>query len=627
MTNRDLNWRINIDKGRSSGADDVRRIRNEADALEKDLRQATRAADRLDDSLSKAGRGASLGGSLGAVERFSRGLGVGGGADVAGLIGDIMDVRDALPDLSKGFGGLLTSVGPAALAIGGVTIAMDLLNRRAEEAAKSAQDYVEYVSSAAAAEVEYSQALRDGGTARLEAAQQAQADELDILSARAEAQREIMRQAEEAGITRLEVLGHEYTQFRNANAIAYDAAKAELQSINDLVKQLAPAVLTLDSTLESADVAAVRASEGFGVLSDALEKGRGAVDGIADLVTGALESIGDMAAETAEAAAEAAEKTRDAVQSAVDKLNADADTLGDTLRNRITSLNQAAAEATADAAEEIAALQTDAARDRLEAESDYYKETKRAFEDFRAEQRRISQDADRAALDAIESNRIDDLLGIREQEQVDKQRNRDRFETERQRRQQDFADRQQADAESLALTIANIHRRRDEDIAAIQTQIAAERSAFEAAIVAINAQKEAQLAQIAAVSAANDRKHGAELAAVETVRQGWEAIALYRNGQLYQINPALRNSPATAGSMLAVPPPPVDPFGIGNFFNAPPPAGPEGALSVPPVSINMPPGAVIVGDLASKQDVFQSVYDAIRAAAAALYQARTGVSA
>lgn len=60
----------------------------------------------------------NLGGSLGAVERFSRGIGGTAGAEITGLIGDILDVKDALPGLKQGFTSLLTSIGPLGIGIG-----------------------------------------------------------------------------------------------------------------------------------------------------------------------------------------------------------------------------------------------------------------------------------------------------------------------------------------------------------------------------------------------------------------------------------------------------------------------------------------------------------------------------
>jgi hypothetical protein len=107
---------------------------------------------------------------------------------------------------------------------------------------------------------------------------------------------------------------------------------------------------------------------------------------------------------------------------------------------------------------------------------------------------------------------------------------------------------------------------------------------------------------------------------------------MYQNGQLYQINPALKNSPATAGSVLAVPPPPVDPFGLGNFFNGRslPPAR-EGGQSYNPLAAPPPTAPVFnfdgaqfnLGELVTVEDAMGMA----RAMAAALFQARTGVAA
>jgi hypothetical protein len=76
-----------------------------------------------------------------------------------------------------------------------------------------------------------------------------------------------------------------------------------------------------------------------------------------------------------------------------------------------------------------------------------------------------------------------------------------------------------------------------------------------------------------------------------------------------------------------VPPPPVDPFGLGKFFNSPPPtegtnAVPEGRQSAPPV-YNFDGAQFNLGELMTIEDG-KSLG---RAIAAGIHEARTGVAA
>jgi hypothetical protein len=630
MAEKPINYRINIDQGRRSGADDLRRVRNEADGLEKDLQQATRASNRLESSLNNVGRGADFGRTGGGLERVLSSAVGGGSQELLGLAGDIGDVIEGLAGDPQGLKGALKGlISPAGLMSAGLAaagVAMSLVTAETERQKKAAQDYLAYVVGAAQTEERLLQQLRDGGTAAIEAVAQAQSDQLAIISAGAQAAKAII-DTEQAYIDSVPLLQRglntavdQATERRNAAQKAYDEA-------NKAAADFVPAVEALNIVMGSAAFRAAEAAEGFETLSKFLDSGRSTVSNIADLVTGALDNIGDMAQETADAAQEAFDKLQGEVQSAVDKLDADGTKLSDALRNTVADLNAELVSAQQDAAADIVEARADAAAAELEAVTTFQRDQARAQRDFEREQQRIRDDARRSELDAIEANDIQALLNVREESQAQLKENRQRFKAEQSDRQADFEARRAAEQAALAETITSIIAQRDAEIASINARIVAERASFDAQIAEIERLKAANIAQIDAVIAANERKHTAEIAAIDAAANRWEQLVMYQNGQLYQINPALKNSPATAGSVLAVPPPPVDPFGIGNFFNPPPAGGREDALSVPPVSINMPPGAIIVGDLASKADVFQSVYDAIRAAAAALYQARTGVSA
>ena len=118
-------------------ARDTRRFESDLDRRIKALRLEERQVERTADAYESAGKasarpavasaGGNVGGGLGAVERFTRGVGLGAGAEVSGLIGDILDVKEALPTLGAGLKGLLTSVGPLGIGLGIVAVGFSAL--------------------------------------------------------------------------------------------------------------------------------------------------------------------------------------------------------------------------------------------------------------------------------------------------------------------------------------------------------------------------------------------------------------------------------------------------------------------------------------------------------------------
>jgi hypothetical protein len=605
----DITSKINVIPGDTSGLRVYDRAQKEVDDLTRSTKAATGAADKLGDSLSKAAKGVDFGRTGGALERVVGGIG--GNNELLGLGGDIEDLISSLTGDPAGLKGalqsLITPAGAITIGLAAVGLAFEALSRVMQEAERELQnridDYRDKLKIELNAEIEARTALLEGGS-----------EALSELRNKAQQRLDILRQA----TTDFSSILSDMTipeETRGAYAAALEEASVEMEALTERVEQF-------DFVLNSQAAASDRAFEAVKGLVI------GGINFLSEKTTEAETALGDLGDELERGAKEfekvsdAAEKAftdlQTSVQSAVDKLDADGSKLGADLQKSITTLNARAIAANADAAEEIADLQIEAANDRLEAESAFYKETNRAFEDFRAEQLRIRQDADRAERDAVEANDILALLDIREQEQVDKQRNRERFETERQRRKEDFADRQQAETAALELTIASINARRDEEIASINAEIVAERAAFDASIAEINRLKDANIAQIEAVVAANERKHAAEIAAVDTLTRKYEALVLYQNGKLYQLNPGLMNSPAAPG-LLPIPPAP-DPFGLGQFFNGsalPPPressqsVGPSAtpASSTPTVVFNE--GAIVVGDIASKEDVKAAIIEGV----------------
>jgi hypothetical protein len=621
MADKDTTYRFHFDTGRRGAADTVKDIRRDADGLEKDLKQAARAADGLDRSLEKASRGADFGRTGGGLERVLGGLG--GNNELLGLAGDIGDVLEGLGEggLKGALKGLLSPAGllSGALAVGGLAIAA--FTAEIEKQRASAQAFVAELVASAQSQEAYAQLLEKSGTAAIESAkkeQQAQFDILAAVDASLSARRKELEEIVNAQRARGTFLTQEQADLDAINA-EYDKNAQALYAVNQNI-------LILNDTMKSTEFTAARAAEGFDALSKFLDTGRSAVDDIANVVTGALDSIGDMAQETADAAEEALNKTRDTAQAAVDKLDADGTKLSDSLRTTLAALNNDLLAAQTDATADIKEAQDEAYADRIAAEKEHQSELSRAEVSFRREQAGIRRAALMDERDAIETNSILQLLNARDEKREQLRENRLAFRDEQKERRDNFEARRKAEADALTVTIANIERQRDAEIAGINARIIEEQKAFDAAIAEVNRLKLAQIAQVEAVIAAEQRKHEAVMANIEAERQGYEALVLYRNGQLYQLNPALKNSPPTAGSLLAVPPPPIDPFGLGQFFNSPPPPETISALPAPAGSTpvyNFDGAQFNLGELMTIEDG----KNLGRAIAAGIHEARTGVAA
>jgi hypothetical protein len=140
MADKPINYRINIDQGRTSGADAIRRTQRDLDKLEKEARGAARAFDTLDDKVNNVGRGANFGRTGGGLERVL-GATVGGGSqELLGLAGDIGDVVEGLvgePGGLKGaLGGILSSAGVLSISLAAVGVAFNAFNASLEEQKK-----------------------------------------------------------------------------------------------------------------------------------------------------------------------------------------------------------------------------------------------------------------------------------------------------------------------------------------------------------------------------------------------------------------------------------------------------------------------------------------------------------
>jgi hypothetical protein len=624
MSDRNVNLRVNIDKGRSTGADDLKRVRRDADGLAKDLKQVKRAADDVDRSLEKAARGADFGRTGGGLERVLGGAIGGGSQELLGLAGDIGDVIEGLTKepggLKAALKGLASPAGLLSIGLGAAGIAMAAFTAELDKQRASAQKAAEELAAAAQSEETYIQLLEKSGTAAIENAKKEQQSQFEIAAAAVSAlaaRREELQLIVDGQRARGTFLTQEQADLDAINA-EYEKHSAVLYGVNNNV-------LILNEIMGGTEFAAKKAAEGFDALSKFLEVGRSAAERLGDVVTGTLETIGDMAQETADAAKEAFDELQSDVQSAVDKLDADGTKLSDALRNTVAKLNADLIAAQRNANDDINDARAEAAAESLAAEKEFQSELSRAETSFRREQASTRRAALLDERDAIETNSILQLLNIRDEKREQLRENRLAFKDEQKERRDNFEARKQTEAAALALTIASIERQRDAEIAGINARITEEQKAFDAAIAEVNRLKDAQIAQVEAAIAAEQRKHEAVMANIEAERQGYEALVLYRNGQLYQLNPALKNSPAAPG-LLPVPPAP-DPFGLGQFFNSPPPtegtnAVPEGRQSAPPV-YNFDGAQFNLGELMTIEDG-KSLG---RAIAAGIHEARTGVAA
>jgi hypothetical protein len=628
MEDRNLDIKINIDNGRRAGAEDLKRVRRDADGLAKDLKQVKRAADDVDRSLEKASRGADFGRTGGGIERVLSSAVGGGSQELIGLAGDIGDVIEGLTKepggLKAALKGLASPAGLLSIGLGAAGIAMAAFTSILDKQRVSAQKAAEELAAAAQTEETYAQLLEKSGTEAIESAKKEQQSQFEVAAAAVEAldaRRKELQLIVDGQRARGTFLTQEQADLDALNA-EYEKHAAALYAVNNNV-------LILNEIMGGTAFEAKKAAEGFDKLSKFLAVGKSAAEKLGDVVTGTLETIGDMAQETADEAKEAFDKLQSDVQSAVDKLDADGTKLGDALRSTLADLNDDLVAAQQDAAADIMDAQADAAAASLEAEREHLREMSRAETSFRREQAAIRRAALMDEREAIESNNIDQLLEIRDGKKEQLRENRIAFKDAQAERQEDFEARKQAEADALANTIAGIIAQRDAEIASINARMVEEQKAYDAAIAEVNRLKEANIAQINAVIAANERKHTAEMTAIDTATRKWEAMAYYYNGQLTTTPPSFGNGlqgPPPSGGLIGVPPPPVDPFGIGDFFKN---SGREDSLSTtppastPPVHVTFAEGSMVVGDLASKVDIF----DAVKLLANLFAQARTGVKA
>ena len=192
MPNKDVNYQVNVVKGRESGIDSLQRAKQTADRFEDSLTDATRQARQLDSAVAKAGtssRGLSsintqkLGGGL---ERVLGGLGAGELSNLVGLVGDIGDVTEALGGGLKGaITALVSPLGVVSAAAFAAGAAFALLTQELEKTEAAYRDALGNLRTDIDAEVAATltarRALTEGGRAALEKIRTDAQNELDIL--------------------------------------------------------------------------------------------------------------------------------------------------------------------------------------------------------------------------------------------------------------------------------------------------------------------------------------------------------------------------------------------------------------------------------------------------------------
>jgi hypothetical protein len=629
MSDRNVNLRINIDKGRNTASADIRRAERDIENLRRETLKAADAAEKLEREMKGIGGSSLFGRTGGGLERVISGLG--GNNALLGLVGDIGDVVEGLAGDPGGLKGALRNVlTPAGLLAGGlavVSVGMAALDAILREAAKGANE----AAQAYIVNRDLQRTIRDESltTAQIqEKLVDAQKREADALAALA-GQSEIMNDTFEESSRKFTDLGARIGLFAANLGGSFDTYNADVAAQQAALAKARAEIATYTTALQGQTVAANDAfaavkslvGDGIGLLSEGSQLAEEAVGELGKSLTEGAKAFDELS----EAAAKAFTDLQTSVQSAVDKLDADGTKLSDALRNTVAKLNADLIAAQQNANDDINDARAEAAAESLAAEKEFQSELNRAETSFRREQSRIKRAALMEERDAIEANDIIALLDARESKKEQLRENRIAFRDEQKQRREDFEARKQTEAAALALTIASIERQRDAEIAGINARIIEEQKAFDAAIAEVNRLKEAQIAQVEAAIAAEQRKHEAVMANIEAERQGYEALVLYRNGQLYQLNPALKNSPAAPG-LLPVPPAP-DPFGLGQFFNSPPPteganAVPEGRQSVTPV-YNFDGAQFNLGELMTIEDG----KNLGRAIAAGIHEARTGVAA
>lgn len=521
--NKDVNYQINVDKGREGGVDSLRRAQTVANGLEESLSDVTREARQLDRALDTAGGSSiNLGRAGGGLERVLNATGGGQLGGLLGLAGDIGDVVESLGEngLKGALSALLSPIGVLGVAAGAAAVAVSLINTEYERQKKAAEEYYAYVVSVAQNEESLLQKLREGGTAAIEAVRKTQDDQLALISAGANAIRDEIARLEEEINSRGPTLIIGTDPLLTQLQVAQD----QLDALNEEAKKLEPGVMAVVDVMNSAEYASTRAAEALkagiidavSTLGDATSGAENILSIFTDTMEDAKKAL-DASNKAADEAAKAFTDMQTAAQAAVDSLDAQQSELSRELQSTIADLNADLIEAQKDANADIAKAQADSYASRLRAEADYQKEAARSEEDFRREVSRIRRDAAADERQAIQDNDIAAVLEVREARKQQVSDTRDAYRLERQRRAEDYANQRAVEEAALAARIADIQAARNEEVAAINAEITAERAAHDEQITEIKRLRDGEIERVRAVALANQQRYAEEEAAVARI--------------------------------------------------------------------------------------------------------------
>ncbi|MBK8139527.1 MAG: hypothetical protein IPK52_27570 [Chloroflexi bacterium] len=524
MPNKDVNYQVNVVKGRESGIDSLQRAKQTADRFEDSLTDATRQAAQLDRELDKAGRSSSinLGRAGGGLERILNAAGGGQLSGIVSLAGDIGDVVESLGEggLKGALSSLISPMGALGAIAGATAIAVALVTTEYERQKKAATEYLNYIVGVAQTEESLLQKLRDGGTAAIDEVRNAQDDQLALISAGANRVRDEIARLEEE----INGRGFQFSIGPDPLITQLQVAREQLDLLNGEAQKLEPSVMALSTVLGSADYAAAKMNEtleaGTSAFAAVTNQAGGALSKFTDIMTRAKKAS-DEAAEAAREASEAAQKAftdlQTAAQEQVDKLDAQQSALSRALQDTIADLNDDLISAQTQANADIAAAQAESNAARLASEKEYLKASARAEEEYQRENSRIRRDAQISERQAIQQNDISAVLDIRENRRNQIADNRAAFKLEKQQRAEDFADQRAVEEAALAARIADIQRARDEEVSALQAEMTAARAAHEEEKAEIIRLRDGEIERVRAVALANQARYAAEEAAIARI--------------------------------------------------------------------------------------------------------------
>lgn len=515
--NKDINYQVNVDKGREGGVESLRRAQQAADSFESSLSDATREARQLDraiDTAASSSKGLSGGVNVGrlggGVERVLGGLGGSELANVVGLVGDIGDVTEALGGgLREAITSLVSPLGLAAAGAFAFTSVLALLTQEMQKAEAAYQDALANlrtdIDNEISATLTARRALAEGGRQSLEDIRANAENELRILESVFADYMTVLSDttlSEDIRNQFADALAETVTNIENTRKAlsVYDAALISQQAIQADTRQAAEAATESFKNLITGGI-------------DSLVDGVNQVDDVLKLFTDTI----DDAKKAADAADKAFTDMQTAAQEAVDSLDAQQAELSRDLQDTIKDLNADLIEAQNDANVDIAKAQAASYASRLEAEQDYQKEAARSEEDFRRDVGRIRRDAAASERQAIQENDIAAVLEVREGRKQQVADTRDAFRLERERRAEDYADRRAVEEAALAARIADIQAARNEEVAAINAEITAERAAHEETITEIKRLRDGEIERVRAVALANQQRYSAEEAAIARI--------------------------------------------------------------------------------------------------------------